>query len=171
MVPRVQPVRGDVFYHALSGDLRKFRYLKLTVTAPAVVGNAVDINLLRVLSWSRAGENDGLVCPDGWNSAAGGRLCQDPTPRGPSDMWTAIGDCKQLQARVCTYMDIQQICGAGVDPFAGFGGSAPSTGWFGDHVSDDTYLRWNDPTCADNNDSVPVQTTRGGPFLNYFCCL
>ena len=169
MVPRVRPVSNDVFYHQLEGNLRKFRYLRLTVTAPAVVGKAVDINLLRVLSWSRAGENDGLVCPNGWNSAAGGRICQDPTPRGPANMWDAIGDCKQVQARVCTHSDIQQICGAGADPFAGFGGTPPTNGWLGDNMGDNSYLRWNSPTCGDDIDSTPASGASN--TLNYFCCL
>ena len=126
----------------------------------------------RLLALEEASSGDAeassLACPDGWEPVAGGRLCIDPIPRGPSSMHDANEDCSLDQARVCKESDFLMACGAGVD--------IPVTvGWMGDHSvasggnGDDEYLTRNRGCDGFGNIDGPAFSATDVSY-EYSCC-
>jgi len=123
-------------------------------------------------------------CRSGFWTVADGRICIEQTLRGPALMNTAttgaIATCQNVApgCRVCTHNDMQQGCGAGINPYAG-----STTGWYGDHGTalagfpagsadgnwDDEYGTWNRDFCDSNNDGPAYHSSTGAEHY-YRCC-
>eukprot|EP00050_Salpingoeca_kvevrii_P000415 m.147801 g.147801 ORF g.147801 m.147801 type:complete len:237 (-) comp10108_c0_seq2:2763-3473(-) len=111
-----------------------------------------------------------ISCPTGWESSHQGRICLSPAQDASLTAFQAVAFCRlQFGARVCTYSDFQQLCGAGIEnPF----GSA-QYGWFGDHGTahdwDAEFGVWNRNECvADNDDPARHSYDHN---LAFRCCL
>ena len=102
---------------------------------------------------------------------AGPQLCITSAPFDAASMMGeagALATCQNLQARVCSHMDMMTACGA-MNPFAGVNG-----GWFADHGLatdgnwDDEYGTWNRDYCTGNNDGRAFDGNDGS--FQFRCC-
>jgi hypothetical protein len=128
-------------------------------------------------------------CRAGFWSLGDGRLCMQTTLQAAAFMYGtngAIRTCEKVGpgARVCTFSDFRQACGAGMNPYGDV-----SAGWYGDHAVitstsniaamgdwDDEFGGWNFPNCTDagaganegNNDGPAAQAS--SIAKQYRCC-
>ena len=110
----------------------------------------------------------GLHTPSGYTCDPRKTICYKRMPAAVHD--AAINACKQEGARVCEHNDMQELCGSGIDSYAG----AP-LGWYGDHGRasggdwDDEFGVWNQPGCAKSSNDGP---SRQGDSENipFNCC-
>jgi hypothetical protein len=179
-VPSVAPAQNDIFIHRFTTPV-SFRQLRLTNNGPNTIPNPVRVSMIRILAHapgeatridSRRLYGGPLPCRPGFLSVGDGRICMEAAGVRPAaTMTVAIGACKALApgCRVCTHNDMQQACGAGLNPY-----TPASTGWYGDHSfvtsgdGDDEYLTWNRNFCDDNNDGPSSLSNTA--TLAYRCC-
>lgn len=158
---RITPV-PYAFWSATATDLKVAGSLEVagTATANNFIGDSLEVAGTATAS-KFIGE---LACPDGWISVAGGRICFNPNVQSPSYMHAAISTCRGLDARVCTYLDMQQVCESYPGAFSGV-----QNGWYGDHGSvDDSFLTWNNADCTPNADGDTINSN--SQSLSFFCC-
>jgi hypothetical protein len=145
-----------------------------TLTAADLNGNFSAIN---------AQLNAQPLCRAGFWSLGDGRLCMQSTLQPAAYMYDngttgAIHVCQSMGpgARVCTFTDFRQACGAGQNPYGGV-----ATGWYGDHAVitstssiaamgdwDDEFGGWNFADCTENNDAPAAQAT--SVSKQFRCC-
>jgi hypothetical protein len=176
-VPAVTPAQGDLFIHRFATPV-SFRYLRISNNGPATIPNAVRISMLRILA-NDPGDATRIdasrlynSCRTGFIAASGGHLCvESGALHAAAQFYPALATCKGIApgCRVCTYMDFQQACAAGFNPFAGV-----QPGWYGDHETltsgngDDSYLTWNATACTDNADGPA--TNSASATYPFRCC-
>jgi hypothetical protein len=137
----------------------------VTVAGGTTMSGALQVNNSATLTGDTR-----FGCRAGFWAVADGRLCVEATLRGPATAHTAIGTCKGVGpgSRVCRHTDLQQACGAGLNPYGA------TNGWYGDHArletagnTDDEFLTWNVNGCSDNNDGPAFNFDAS---LNFRCC-
>jgi hypothetical protein len=108
-----------------------------------------------------------LVIPPGFTCNSRKTLCYKQT--GTGNMHHAIHTCKVMGARVCEHIDMQQMCGEGLNAY-----SRASSGWYCDHNIasggnwDDEFGTWNHASCSGTNNDGPAY--HSGDHREYVCC-
>ncbi len=137
----------------------------------SITGSAQNQNL-NIRAAGLGGVN--IACRSGFTAISDGHLCMS-TMAGPANMYGmngAIQVCRGqiIPARVCNYMEYQQACGAGFNPFLDGTGTG-RTVWFADHGSgDDLYFASNSPTCGENVDGNPFNAISNPQNFYFRCC-
>ena len=96
-----------------------------------------------------------------------GEICAS-TLQGKTNMFNAIGNCRNHKGHVCTHNDMMQLAAYG-NPWSG-----STNGWYGDHGKapggnwDDEYGTWNRGSYDANNDGPAYHAAEGN--YHYRCC-
>ncbi len=113
-------------------------------------------------------------CSTGWTAVNGGRLCVENAMHGPTDFYSALGDCQSrpggaFHGHICTYMQAETACASGFNFYAGSSQQASNAwGWYGDDsLQDDWFPTWNSGGCGTNNTGTGQSS---GTSLYYRCC-